>query len=202
MKGEVYVIWLVFFWFISLPIVLFYWWKKRKAKISAGENYLKDANYQKYARRKNYSDIACAGLFFITTLIGLFVHRQIGGLVVFWSICLWLGSIIAFIIFWWKKRQARLSSGENYFEDLNYQKISKYKRIIGVASVIIFIFLTQIATNPNLLLTSAEIEDLKIQVYQEREKFISGLEGEEKIFMKQNLLNIFLLEKKNLQQNF
>lgn len=53
-------------------------------------------------------------------------------------ILLWLASVIAFIIFWWKKRKARLAAGENYAEDENYQSKSKIKRIIGIVSIASF----------------------------------------------------------------
>lgn len=45
-------------------------------------------------------------------------------------------SLIAFIVFWRKKTNARKVAGENYNEDPNYLKISKTKKIIGAVCVI------------------------------------------------------------------
>lgn len=45
-------------------------------------------------------------------------------------------TLIAFIVFWWKKRKARISAGENYKGDPQYQHISKIKRILGVVCVL------------------------------------------------------------------
>lgn len=45
-------------------------------------------------------------------------------------------TLIAFIVFWWKKRKARIAAGENYKEDSQYRHISKIKRIIGVVCVL------------------------------------------------------------------
>lgn len=45
-------------------------------------------------------------------------------------------TLIAFIVFWWKKRKARIAAGENYKGDPQYQHISKIKRIVGVVCVL------------------------------------------------------------------
>ena len=53
-----------------------------------------------------------------------------------------IGTAIAFVVFWWKKRSARKSAGEDYQNDPDYQNVSKKKRIIGivcVASAVMFI---------------------------------------------------------------
>lgn len=45
-------------------------------------------------------------------------------------------TLFAFIVFWWKKRKARLAAGENYKADPQYKHISKIKRIVGVVCVL------------------------------------------------------------------
>lgn len=42
---------------------------------------------------------------------------------------------VAFVILWWKKRKARIYAGENYKNDARYIKISKLKRLIGIACI-------------------------------------------------------------------
>lgn len=56
-------------------------------------------------------------------------------------------TLIAFIVFWWKKRKARIAAGENYKEDSQYRHISKIKRIIGVVCVL-SIILSGFTANP------------------------------------------------------
>lgn len=56
-------------------------------------------------------------------------------------------TLIAFIVFWWKKRKARIAAGENYKEDSQYRHISKIKRIIGVVCVL-SIILCGLTANP------------------------------------------------------
>ena len=48
-------------------------------------------------------------------------------------------TLIMFVVYWWKKRKARLAAGENYQTDENYQRISVRKRIIGLVCIISFI---------------------------------------------------------------
>ena len=38
---------------------------------------------------------------------------------------------IMFVVYWWKKRKARLAAGENYQDDEHYQHVSARKRLIG-----------------------------------------------------------------------
>lgn len=45
-------------------------------------------------------------------------------------------TLIAFVVFWWKKRKARIAAGADFMNDQDYQKISKIKRIIGVVCVV------------------------------------------------------------------
>lgn len=186
--SEGYVFLFMLLWFVSLLTVLYFWWQRRKARLAAGENFLNDARYQLAARKKNYVDIACVGLFLLWTISGIFAFRKSNyGFVEVHIFFLWVGSILAFIILWWKKRKARISAGENYSEDSTYKKISKYKRIVGVASVSIFIFMFQYSGNPNLLLTSEEIEKVETTQKEFREKFVNNLNGEEKNFYDEKL---------------
>lgn len=52
------------------------------------------------------------------------------------SALVFLVTFIMFIVYWWKKRKARISAGDNYPNDEKYQETSKIKRIIGVVCVI------------------------------------------------------------------
>lgn len=60
---------------------------------------------------------------------------------------IWLISILAFIVYWWKKRKARLAAGEDYQNDPNYQSKSQVKRIIGIVSIASFVL--AYATTPD-----------------------------------------------------
>ena len=157
-----YVVLLMLLWFVSLPVVLVYWWKKRKAKNSAGINFETDQNYLSVSRKKNYADYASIGLFLLTNICGIFLAKDVA---ITFAVFLWAGSLIAFIIYWWKKRSARLSAGENYSENEIYKKISMKKRIVGVASVIFFALSVQFANNPEWIMTEEE----KV-AYAEKEK--------------------------------
>lgn len=55
-------------------------------------------------------------------------------------------TLIAFVVFWWKKRKARIAAGADYMTDQNYQKISKLKRIIGVVCIVSLVI--GLATQP------------------------------------------------------
>lgn len=44
-----------------------------------------------------------------------------------------VATLIAFIVFWWKKRTARKNAGESYKDDVTYKKVSLIKRGLGVA---------------------------------------------------------------------
>ena len=54
-------------------------------------------------------------------------------------ILIWLASAVAFIVFWWKKRKARIAAGEDYQNDADYQSKSKTKRIIGAVCALSFV---------------------------------------------------------------
>lgn len=42
---------------------------------------------------------------------------------------IWLFTLIAFIVYWWKKRKAKNNVGENYADDENYKKSAKSKKL-------------------------------------------------------------------------
>lgn len=52
-----------------------------------------------------------------------------------------VATLIAFIVFWWKKRTARKNAGESYKDDATYKKFSLIKRGLGVACVLSFVLM-------------------------------------------------------------
>ena len=74
---------------------------------------------------------------------------------------IWIVSSIAFIVFWWKKRSARKAAGDNYETDLNYQEVSKKKRIIGI--VCIASFALAMALLPSAEEKAADLAAQKVQ---------------------------------------
>ena len=47
-------------------------------------------------------------------------------------------TLIMFVVYWWKKRKARLAAGENYQDDEHYQYVSSRKRLIGWICFLLF----------------------------------------------------------------
>lgn len=84
-------------------------------------------------------------------------------------------SIPAFIIFWWKKRKARLAAGEDYQSDADYQSKSKIKRIIGIVSVVSLVI--SIVTSPSAEERAAQKE---AELKANRNIFVMDLEGDYK----------------------
>ena len=82
------------------------------------------------------------------------------------------GTAIAFIVYWWKKRNARLSAEGDYHADERYKSVSLRKRIIGVVCVISFFGM--FATAP----TPTPEEHAAYQAKKEQEKVAK--EAEEK----------------------
>ena len=76
-----------------------------------------------------------------------------------------LVTLIAFVVFWWKKRKARIAAGADYINDQNYQKVSKLKRIIGAVCIVSFVI--GIATQPEL---TPEEKTMMAQKQQAREE--------------------------------
>ena len=52
---------------------------------------------------------------------------------------IWIVTLIAFIVFWRKKVNAKKSAGDSYSSDEKYLSVSKTKRIIGIVSAISFV---------------------------------------------------------------
>ena len=74
-------------------------------------------------------------------------------------------TLIMFIVYWWKKRKARISAGDNYPNDEKYQDTSKIKRIVGVVCVISLAL--GIITQPE---PTPEEKAIQAQKQQEREQ--------------------------------
>lgn len=81
------------------------------------------------------------------------------------SALVFLVTFIMFIVYWWKKRKARISAGDDYSNDQKYQEISKIKRIIGIVCVISLLICT--ATQPE---PTPEEKALQAQKQQAREQ--------------------------------
>ena len=45
-------------------------------------------------------------------------------------------SVIAFVVYWWKKRRARIFAGEHYLADENYKKMNFRKKIAGFICIV------------------------------------------------------------------
>lgn len=81
---------------------------------------------------------------------------------------------VAFVVYWWKKRKARIAAGEDYQNDESYQSISLRKKIIGLVCVISFI---------GMPLTVPEMtpeEKAAYQAKREQEKIEENRRAEEK----------------------
>lgn len=59
----------------------------------------------------------------------------------------WFVTLIAFVAFWWKKRNARMNAGEGYQGDADYLAKSKIKRILGAVSAVSFVLM--LVTSPS-----------------------------------------------------
>lgn len=102
-------------------------------------------------------------------------------MIIFFTV-IWLVTIPAFIIYWWKKRKARIAAGENYRDNEIYQEISRKKRIIG--GICTLSFLSVLILLPNAILEEKArwAEELKAERLREnkeieRAEIISKLEG-------------------------
>lgn len=63
-------------------------------------------------------------------------------------IMVWFISLIAFIVYWRKKANARKAAGENYSNDENYNAVSKMKRLIGIVCLVSFVIGAAIPESP------------------------------------------------------
>ena len=60
----------------------------------------------------------------------------------------WFISLIAFIVYWRKKVNAKKAAGENYANDENYNNVSKIKRLIGIVCLVSFVIGAAIPESP------------------------------------------------------
>ena len=56
-------------WIATLVAFIAFWWKKHKARLSAGENYADDENYKHISKIKKIIGIACIVSFVIAGAI-------------------------------------------------------------------------------------------------------------------------------------
>ena len=89
---------------------------------------------------------------------------------------IWLGTLIAFVVYWWKKRKAKKDVGENYTDDENYKKISKMKRIIGAVCIASFIIGFAIPETPK-----TPEEQVRIAFNRELDNFKSAMKEDKNI---------------------
>ena len=101
---------------------------------------------------------------------------------------LWFVTLIAFIVYWWKKRCARLAGGADYKSDSLYLKMSKIKRIIGIVCILSFVLGCATSNNSVSPEEQARIEAqraekaAKAQAEKERQAMerVAGLSGADK----------------------
>ena len=103
---------------------------------SVGITYENDENYKRINRLQLLSGVVCIGSIYAFIYGMLTAMNQVKGLAVTYCMLTACITAIAFIIYWWKKRKARLSAGENYRNDSDYKRISLQKRIIGIVCVV------------------------------------------------------------------
>lgn len=87
-------------------------------------------------------------------------------------------TIIMFVVYWWKKRKARIAAGENYQNDESYQSVSKQKTLIGWISFLLFMGMIVAPKISESLMTPEEKATYKAQ--QEQERIESQSRAEEK----------------------
>ena len=82
------------------------------------------------------------------------------------SFLAFLISVIAFVVYWWKKRRARIFAGEHYLADENYKKMNFRKKIAGficIVSVVGFFSTLPEMTPEELAAYQAKREQEKIE---------------------------------------
>ena len=55
-----------FLWVVSMAAFVFLWWKKRKSRLAAGENYQSDEKYTHISKLKRKVGISCIVLYLMT----------------------------------------------------------------------------------------------------------------------------------------
>ena len=127
---------------ISVISFMVYWRKKYKIRKSMGLEYENDEEYKRISKLHLFSGIVCIGSIYTFIYGMLTAINQAKGLAVTYCMLTACITAVAFIIYWWKKRKARLSAGENYRNDSDYKKISLQKRIIGIVCVVSTLLIT------------------------------------------------------------
>lgn len=97
------------------------------------DDYENNSDYQNaYKALLNSLKGAVVSLYIM--VIGIFSSEpnKLPAMLLFITLCI---TAVAFVVYWWKKRSARLKAGENYQDDENYKKISLQKRVIGAVFV-------------------------------------------------------------------
>lgn len=154
---------------ISAFTFVIYWWKKRKARQLAGSDYENDETYKRTSKLQLFSGI----VFLISPYILIFdtfaERNDFKNITPTFSLLTACITIVAFIIYWWKKRNARINAGEDYTNDPEYKKISLHKRIIGAVSVasVILMFATIPEQTPEEKAQYAAKMEAKKQAEQE-----------------------------------
>lgn len=134
---------------VSLAAFIVFWWKKRKARLAAGDNYEQDAAYQKISRQKCWSGIVCI----VSLVLGVVSNyisdgaETIDGIKNLFSLIGFV-ALIAFVYYWRKKTSARKAAGDNYQADENYLRISKIKRLIGGVCVVSLVLSVAVPNSP------------------------------------------------------
>ena len=57
-------------WLVSAVAFIAFWWKKRKARLAAGDDYQNDANYQAKSKIKRILGAVCALSFILAIATG------------------------------------------------------------------------------------------------------------------------------------
>ena len=106
---------------ISAFTFILYWWKKRKARQLAGSDYENDETYKRASKFQWFSGI----VFLISPYIFVFSmfadKQEMKSIPLAFSFLTACITVVAFIIYWWKKRNARINAGEDYANDAEYK---------------------------------------------------------------------------------
>ena len=125
-----------------------YWWKKRSIRRKVGENYEDNMDYKNADTLQNFSFILFIVFFYIfvgSAYADAGDFKHIPPMFGFLTSCI---TAVAFIIYWWKKRCARIKAGDNYENDEKYKKLSRYKRNIGIICVSSFFLMVFTVPEP------------------------------------------------------
>lgn len=168
---------------ISLVAFVVFWWKKRKARLAAGETYASDATYQKISGQKRWIGIVCVASFAISVVLNALSDgaEMIDGIKNLFNL-VFVATLLAFVYYWRKKASARKAAGDNYQTDESYLRISEIKRMIGGVCIVSLILGMAIPNSP------AEEQKQAIERAQNRERAkIDDAKDEAKKFLKNSV---------------